>query len=69
MSKPKKPLRVVTAPAIGPAVSAPPILIASSHTVEFTCGHCGAALLHAEEGQVHGLIIQCVSCGSYNSTD
>jgi hypothetical protein len=26
-------------------------------------------LLHAEDGQVHNLVIQCAGCGSYNTTD
>ena len=25
-------------------------------------------LLHADEGQVHGVLIRCTNCGSYNST-
>ena len=50
-------------------VSAPPVLIASSHTIDYVCGKCSTVLLHAESGQVHGLIIHCTACGSYNSTD
>jgi len=50
-------------------VSAPPVLIASSHTIDYVCGKCSTVLLHAELGQVHGLIIHCTACGSYNSTD
>ena len=65
----RKPLRVISAPAIGPVVSAPPPLIASTHTVDYTCGRCDAVLLHAEEDQVHGLVIHCQKCGSYNTTD
>jgi hypothetical protein len=26
-------------------------------------------LLHAEDGQVHGLLIHCTTCGAYNSTE
>jgi len=26
-------------------------------------------LLHADKGQVHGILIHCKNCGSYNSTD
>jgi predicted RNA-binding Zn-ribbon protein involved in translation (DUF1610 family) len=62
-------LRVVDPPALGPVVSAPPVLSASDHTIEYTCGHCGAALLHAEQGQVHSLTIHCTQCGCYNRTD
>jgi uncharacterized Zn finger protein (UPF0148 family) len=59
------PLKVVTAPAIGVVLEAPPALVASEHSVDYTCGRCGTVLLHADEGQVHG----CANCGSYNSTD
>jgi hypothetical protein len=75
MSAPQKPsnpikrLKVIPAPGIGAVVSAPPPLIASIHTVHYTCGHCGAVLMHAEDGQVHNLIIHCVACGSYNATE
>lgn len=63
------PLKLVQAPSVGRAVSAPPALSASSHTIDYTCGKCGVVLLHAELGQVHQLIIQCTACDSYNSTD
>jgi predicted RNA-binding Zn-ribbon protein involved in translation (DUF1610 family) len=62
-------LKVVHAPAIGIVLDAPPVLIASEHSVDYTCGRCGTALLHAEEGQVHGVLLRCANCGSYNSTD
>jgi hypothetical protein len=62
-------LRVIKPPALGPVVSAPPVLNASDHTVEYTCGHCDAALLHAEPDQVHSLTIRCINCGCYNRTD
>jgi hypothetical protein len=26
-------------------------------------------LLHADEGQVHGVLIRCRNCGSYNATE
>ena len=63
------PLKVVSAPAIGVVLSAPPVLRASEHSVDYTCGRCAAVLLHADEGQVHGILIHCTECGSYNSTD
>jgi predicted RNA-binding Zn-ribbon protein involved in translation (DUF1610 family) len=63
------PLKVVTAPAIGVVLEAPPALVASEHSVDYTCGRCGTVLLHADEGQVHGILIHCANCGSYNSTD
>ncbi len=62
-------LRLVSGPWQSALVSAPPILDASSHTIDYTCAACGTVLMHAEEGQVHGLTILCQSCGSYNSTD
>ena len=65
----KASLRNIPAPAIGAVVSAPPVLNASDHTIDYTCGHCGAVLLAADDGQVHNLTIRCTVCGSYNSTD
>jgi predicted RNA-binding Zn-ribbon protein involved in translation (DUF1610 family) len=62
-------LKIIAAPAVGPVVSAPPVLKASDHTVDYTCGNCGALLMRAEEDQVHNLHIHCLECGSYNSTD
>jgi DNA-directed RNA polymerase subunit RPC12/RpoP len=62
-------LRLVQAPATGAIVSAPPVLSASNQTIGYACGNCGTVLLHAEEGQVHNLLIHCTICGSYNSTD
>jgi hypothetical protein len=73
-SHPKPPhrkisLKTIPAPAIGAVVSAPPVLDASDHTIDYACGSCGTILLHAEDGQVHNLTIRCTVCGSYNSTD
>jgi DNA-directed RNA polymerase subunit RPC12/RpoP len=62
-------LKVITAPATGRVVDAPPVLRASDHSVDYICGRCGTVLLHAEENQVHGLLIRCTECDSYNSTD
>ena len=62
-------LKVVTAPATGLILHAPPVLVASDHSVDYTCGRCGTILLHAEENQVHGVLINCTNCGSYNSTE
>jgi DNA-directed RNA polymerase subunit RPC12/RpoP len=65
----KIPLKVVTAPKVGVILDAPPVLKASEHSVDYTCGRCATVLLHADEGQVHGILIRCTNCGSYNSTD
>ena len=62
-------LKAVTAPAIGIVLNAPPVLIASDHSVDYACDRCGTTLLHAEEDQVHGVLIRCTQCGTYNSTD
>jgi predicted RNA-binding Zn-ribbon protein involved in translation (DUF1610 family) len=69
MTSQKKSLKLITAPAVGRAIHAPPVLMASDHSVDYTCGRCGAVLLHAEEGQCHGLLFQCTGCGSYNCTE
>ena len=66
---PRVALNPIPTPWTQHIVSAPPILIASTNTVDYICGDCGAVLMHAEEGQVHNLIIHCMECGSYNSTD
>jgi hypothetical protein len=49
MTDPEISLKVVTAPAIGVVLHAPPMLVASGHSVDYTCGRCGTVLLHAEE--------------------
>ncbi len=62
-------LKVVAAPGTGLVLDAPPILQADDNSVDYTCGRCGVILLHAAENQVHGVLIRCVNCGSFNSTD
>lgn len=62
-------LKIIPAPGKVPFVNAPPILIASTHTVDYGCGNCGTILLHAEPGQVHNLVIRCKDCGSYSVAD
>jgi hypothetical protein len=62
-------LRIVDLPVGRRILAAPPILIASTHTVDYCCGLCGTVLLHAEVDQVHNLVIHCMQCGSCNSTD
>ena len=68
MTSRKIALQVVTAPAIGVVLEAPPVLMASEHSVDYTRGRCATILLHADEGQVHGVLIRCTNCGSHNST-
>jgi hypothetical protein len=65
----KRSLRLIEAPRVGHVLNAPPTLIASTHTIDYTCGQCRTVLMHAEDGQVHGLLIRCSDCGSYNTTD
>ena len=43
------------------------MLTASEHSVGYTCGRCSTVVLHADEGQVHGILIRCTNCGTYNS--
>jgi predicted RNA-binding Zn-ribbon protein involved in translation (DUF1610 family) len=63
-------LKLIATPQTGSGfVSAPPVLNASDHTTDFTCGNCGIILMHAEINQVYGLTIRCENCGSFNSTD
>jgi predicted RNA-binding Zn-ribbon protein involved in translation (DUF1610 family) len=69
MAQPPRKLRVVEAKGIENTVNAPPVLSASSHPIEFQCGNCGTVLLHAADGQVHGVLIHCTNCGATNTTD
>ena len=62
-------LKVITNPNTDIALDAPPILRQFDHFADYTCGHCGIILMHAEENRVHGILIRCANCGSYNSTD
>ncbi|HLN11415.1 MAG TPA: hypothetical protein VK281_21010 [Xanthobacteraceae bacterium] len=66
---PRVALRLIDVPGTGHPINAPPVLIASFHTIDYTCGQCGTVLMHAEAGQVHNLLIHCTECGSFNSTD
>jgi hypothetical protein len=69
MKNPTRNLKVVEATGIEHTVDAPPVLVASSHTIDFLCGNCGTVLMHAEDDQVHGLFIHCTQCGACNATD
>jgi predicted RNA-binding Zn-ribbon protein involved in translation (DUF1610 family) len=62
-------LKFVATPGTQHFVGAPPVLSASSHTVDYTCGTCDAVLMRAEQGQVHNLFIRCTECGAFNATD
>lgn len=64
----KRPLKVITA-GNRPRGKRAPVLVASNHTIDFTCGHCGLVLLRAEDQQVHGLLIHRTACGSHNATE
>jgi predicted RNA-binding Zn-ribbon protein involved in translation (DUF1610 family) len=68
MQNPTRKLRVAEATGLEHTVDAPPILVASSHTIDFLCGNCGTVLMHAEDDQVHGLFIHCTQCGACNAT-
>jgi hypothetical protein len=67
MTAPKIFLKVVSEPATGLVLHAPPVFVASDHSVDYTCGRCASILLHAEKNQVYGLLRRTV--GSYNSND
>jgi hypothetical protein len=41
---------------------------AAEPTVEYTCGHCGAALMRVDQSEPHSLLVHCTSCDAYNST-
>jgi len=66
---PRENLSVVHLPLGRRALYAPPALIASTRPMDYCCGRCGSVLLNAEAGQVHNLLIYCIECRSYNSTD
>jgi DNA-directed RNA polymerase subunit RPC12/RpoP len=69
IANPRVRLTFVSTPGLRHTVSAPPPLIASTHTTDYTCSRCGTVLMHAEQNQVHNLLIHCVACGAYNETD
>ena len=65
----QKTLKVVPAPLIEAVPTAPPALEALNPTVECKCGNCGAVLIRGDESKAYPLMVLCISCGSYNSTD
>jgi hypothetical protein len=69
MRNPTRKLRVVEATGIDHTVDAPPVLVASSHTIGFLCDNCGTVLLHAQDDQVHSLFIRSTQYQACNATD
>ena len=69
LALPQRTLKVVPAPLIEVVPKAPPVLEALNPTVELKCGNCSAVLMRVDEGNNYPLMILCISCGSYNSTD
>ena len=66
----QKTLKIVPPPlALAAVAKAPPVLEEARPTVEYTCGHCGAALMRVDPSKAHHvLMVHCTSCVSYNST-
>jgi hypothetical protein len=58
MITPRISLKIIVAPATGHILDAPPVLMASDHSVDYICGRCSTVLLHAEENQVRGVLIR-----------
>jgi hypothetical protein len=66
----QKTLKVVPAPLIEGVPTAPPVLETTPNpTVEYKCGNCSAVLMRVDESKAYPLIVHCISCGAYNSTD
>ena len=65
----QKTLKVIPAPLIGRVPTAPPVLEAPNPTVECKCGNCSAVLMRGDGSKAYPLMVRCISCGSYNSTD
>jgi hypothetical protein len=66
MNRKVQPLEVVIAPSSESVITAPPVVVTSTHSINYTCGYCGTVLIHADEGQLRNLLIRCSKCGSYN---
>jgi hypothetical protein len=66
---PRIELKLIPTPWAQHIINAPPVLVASTNTVDYTCAYGGAILMHAEERRVHNLVISCAECGSFSSTD
>jgi hypothetical protein len=66
----RRSLKVVSAPASGPVVTAAPgLLRPNDRTIDYICGNCRAVLLYADESRMHNLVFCCERWGCYNSTD
>ena len=69
LALPQRTLKVVPAPLVEGVPTAPPVLEALNPTVELKCGNCGAVLMRVDRSKTYPLMIHCISCDSYNSTD
>jgi len=67
-SKARK-LKVIESPRTGHVIDAPPPIVASDQSNHYLCGHCGTLLVIADADQLHGLVVRCRECGSYNAVD
>jgi hypothetical protein len=66
---PQRRLKVVPAPLIEAVPTAPPVLEEPNPTVEFKCGNCDVVLMRVDGSKAYPLMVHCISCDSYNSTD
>ena len=69
MTPRKIPLKVVTAPAIGVVLEAPPVLVASEHSVDYVCAVAPPFYCMPTRDKLMGSLIHCAKCGSYNLTE
>jgi len=69
MGKSKIPLIVLPGHPSDPhAVKAPPVVELGTEN-EYACGSCGTALLRANAGQVHNVVLRCSRCNALNKAD
>jgi len=64
----QKTLKIVPAPLVKVA-SAPPVLEGYGPRAEYSCGNCGAALMRMDPSKPHILVVHCIACDAYNSTE
>jgi hypothetical protein len=65
----QKTLKIVPPPlALAAVANAPPVLEEAGPTVEYACGHCGAALMRVDQSKPCVLMVHCTECDAYNST-